>query len=194
MSSTVARRIMTGPESCGICRRKQSGLRMPAAAGGVRFSTVSAARRAPTQATALCTVKANRLVAAGSREGRGSLSTRFLRVRTATESDGVVAVVERVRDRPVRAAVAMQGGVEPVAALEGAIRIGRPLMDVADHVVEAEVVDARGEGACLGDRPVELDVARIVELEGPPAAGRRIGVIGEHRVYARVVAASRYAV
>ena len=68
-------------------------------------------------------------------------------------------VVERVRDSAVGTTFAVLGGIEPVSPLEGPIRVGGPLLDVADHVVDAVVIDALGERTGLANR-----IGKLVEV------------------------------
>ena len=77
-------------------------------------------------------------------------------VGAAAEARRVVVVRERVRGRPVVAAVAVEVGIQVVAALERPLRVVDPLVEVADHVEDPERVRAVGALAGARERPREL--------------------------------------
>src|SRR5205085_1221706 len=82
-------------------------------------------------------------------------------VGAAAEARGVVVVARRVRRRPVLAALAVELRVEVVATAEA--RVVGPLVDVADHVVDAVVVRAGRRRRGGLDRVFLLVGPRIVE-------------------------------
>src|SRR5208283_3756003 len=87
---------------------------------------------------------------------------RLAHVRAAPKARGVIVVRVFVRDGSVSAPLAVLVGVEPEPTLERAVRVGGPLVQIADHVVNTVVVDATGERARLCHGSVQLIQARVV--------------------------------
>ena len=81
-----------------------------------------------------------------------------------------------VGDRAVGARFSVLFGVEPVAPLEGAVRVGGPFVEVADHIVDPVVVRAVAERAGLCHRSIELVETWIVQRGGAPAGFQLGGV------------------
>jgi hypothetical protein len=60
-------------------------------------------------------------------------------------------VLAIVRRRPIVAAGTVDRGIQVVATPEGPFNGGRPLVQIADHVVDLEARLALGEGTALGE-------------------------------------------
>src|SRR6266508_1968841 len=84
------------------------------------------------------------------------------RIGAAAKAGGVVVVGGGMRNGAVLAAFAVDAGVEVVATAERTIGIGRPLVDVANHVIDMKPVRAAGERPCRSERARNLVEARIV--------------------------------
>src|SRR5262249_4085129 len=110
-----------------------------------------------------------------------------LQVGAASKPGRVVVVLESVCDGSVGAPLAVLSRIEPIAALEGAVRVRGPLVEIADHVVSTVVAHAVRERARLRDRARELVVAWVVQLEWSPSVLHRRRVEGEHWRDARVM-------
>src|SRR5208283_1232034 len=98
----------------------------------------------------------------------GTTSRLLSRVRAAAEPGRIVEVPHRVCRCSVVAAVAVQVRVEVVAALEGAVRIVDPLVEVTYHVEYTVLVGASGAFARAGKRSFELIEPRIFHVAAVP--------------------------
>src|SRR5262249_18940692 len=140
------------------------GARPCSAAGRARGRWAGAAGRRPQLRAS--TPRMQRSPGPRGHARNRALGPRGLRghVGAAPEAGRVVVVPGRVRHRAVLATVAVEVRVLVVAAQEGALGIIHPLVDVADHVVDAVAVHAAAELARLRERPGKLVKLRVVHL------------------------------